>query len=366
MTTRLERVRQQVPAESALLVTEGSSIRWLSGFSGSNGWLVVDHQALTLVTDGRYAVQAARQASAAGVDLVVRVGSSGAEMVALLGDSLVGRETMQFEAAHLTVAQYEQFRSAFAVPLVATSGVLEEARRCKDAGEIDAISRAAAIADAALADVAPLLADPPVGLTEARVRDLLEIRMRELGASGPSYETIVAAGPIHAALAHHRPTHSVIEPGQVVVIDVGALVDGYHSDMTRTFVVGEPTSEQVRVYRAVLEAQLAGLAAVAPGVRAADVDAVCRRVLDGHGLGEWFTHGTGHGVGLLIHEEPFLHRTSGAVLAEGDVVTVEPGAYSEGFGGVRVEDLVVVTSDGCRVLTSFPKDSPCPPSPPTT
>ena len=212
----------------------------------------------------------------------------------------------------------------------------------------------------------PLINTPLSGLTEAEVRNSLEVRMRELGASGPSYETIVASGPVNAALPHHRPTERRIERGDTVIIDVGALVDGYHSDMTRTFVAGEPTDDQEQAYEVIRQAQAAGVAAVKAGLSARELDSTCREVITAAGYGDWFTHGTGHGVGLLIHEDPFAGRASDAILQAGDVVTVEPGLYREGFGGIRIEDLVVVTSDGCRVLTSSPKDSPCLPSPPTT
>jgi Xaa-Pro aminopeptidase len=214
-----------------------------------------------------------------------------------------------------------------------------------------------------LSEIAPRLGD---GLTEAEVRNQLEVRMRELGASGPSYETIVATGPTNAALPHHRPTDTPIEEGHTVVIDVGALYDGYHSDMTRSFVVGEPSALQRELYELVLDAQVRGVEAVAAGLSTKELDAVCRDTITAAGYGDWFTHGTGHGVGLLIHEDPFVGRASELILQVGDVVTVEPGVYREGFGGIRVEDLVVVTSTGCRSLTKTPKDSPCPPSPPTT
>jgi len=252
--------------------------------------------------------------------------------------------------------------------LVGLDGVVEAERRTKDDGEIARMAEACRIADAALAEVAPLLlAGGGTGRpTEAEVRNLLEIRMRELGASGPSYETIVATGPINAALPHHRPTDTPIEEGHTVVIDVGALYDGYHSDMTRSYVVGEPSALQRELYELVLDAQVRGVEAVAAGLSTKELDAVCRDTITAAGYGDWFTHGTGHGVGLLIHEDPFVGRASDLILQVGDVVTVEPGVYREGFGGIRVEDLVVVTSTGCRSLTKTPKDSPCPPSPPTT
>ena len=222
---------------------------------------------------------------------------------------------------------------------------------------------AAEIADTALTEVAPLLADEP---TEADVRDELEYRMRKLGASGPSYDTIVASGPDNAARPHHETGHRTIVDGDTVIIDVGALVDGYHSDMTRSFVVGDPTPEQQDVYGLVLEAQLAGLAAIRPGVAAKDVDAVCRDLFTDRGYGDWYLHGTGHGVGLDIHEDPFASQVSTAELQVGDVVTCEPGLYRGGFGGFRIEDLVTVTADGGRRLTHLSKDSPCLPSRPTT
>jgi Xaa-Pro aminopeptidase len=246
---------------------------------------------------------------------------------------------------------------------VPTSGVVEAERRVKDDEEIEAMARACRIADEALAEVAPLLG---TGVTEAHVRNQLELRMRELGASGPSYDTIVATGPRNAALPHHRPTDTLIEHGHTVIIDVGALVDGYHSDMTRTVVVGEPSSEQAELLAVVTEAEAAGVAAVRAGVSAAAVDAACREVIGRAGWGEHFSHGTGHGVGLLIHEAPWLNAASTDVLTEGAVVTVEPGVYRFPSGGARVEDAVLVTADGCRPLTKTPKDLSCLPSPRTT
>ncbi len=233
----------------------------------------------------------------------------------------------------------------------------------KDSGELARMERAAAIADEALAAVAPMLGERP---TEADVRDELEHRMRRLGADGPSYDTIVASGPDNAARPHHQTGRRTIVEGDTVIIDVGALVDGYHSDMTRTIVVGDPTEEQRRIYDLVLEAQLAGLAAVGAGASARDVDAACRNVFADAGYGDWFIHGTGHGVGLDIHEDPFSSTVSEDELVAGDVVTVEPGLYRGGFGGVRIEDLVAVTADGGRRLTHLSKDAPCLPSPPTT
>ena len=360
---RLSRVRQRLGEQAdALLVSDLSNLRWMTGFTGSNGWAVVAPTELILVTDGRYGVQAAAQMAELGVDGRVLVGGTSAELLEHLVASTANFSTLAVEADHVSHSQFLQYQESMKAQLVSTSGVVEAERRTKDAGEVARIAEACRIADAALSEVAPFLGD---GMTEVEVRNRLEIRMRELGASGPSYDTIVAAGPVNAALPHHQPQHLRIEVGHTVVIDVGAMFDGYHSDMTRTFVNGRASAQQMELYELVLAAQRAGIAAVRPGLSTQQLDAVCRDTITDAGYGEWFSHGTGHGVGLLIHEDPFVGRSSQLDLRVGDVVTVEPGVYREGFGGIRIEDLVVVTTDGCHVLTKTPKDSPCLPSPPT-
>jgi Xaa-Pro aminopeptidase len=363
LSARASEVRRRFDGIDALLVSDLTNVRWLTGFSGSNGWVVLTLDRLTLVTDGRYGVQAANQLAEAGVEGDVLVGTSGSELLELVAQCARPFDRMGFESAHVTVLAHQQYQQHLGDGLVPVVGLVEAARRTKSPFEVASIERACHIADRALAEVVPTLG---AGLSEAQVRNRLEVLMREFGASGPSYDTIVAAGPVNAALPHHRPTDALIEHGHTVIIDVGALVDGYHSDMTRSFVVGEPTAPQQELYDLVLAAQLAGLAAMRPGATAKEVDAACRDLIVDAGYGDWFSHGTGHGVGLLIHEDPFVSRASEATLQLGDVVTVEPGVYREGFGGIRVEDLVVVTEDGCRVLTASPKDSPCPPFPPTT
>ncbi len=355
------RVAMADAGEHTLIVNDLTNLRWLTGFSGSNGYAVIAPDAVTVITDGRYGAQAERQLAAAGVDGHVAVGLTGAAVLDLLANTVSGADSVGFEAQHLTVAQHMQWAERMS-QLTPTKGLVEAARRTKDAAEVERITEACRIADAALAAVAPTLGS---GRTETEVRNELEIVMRELGASGPSYETIVATGPTNAALPHHRPTPVAIETGHTVIIDVGALVDGYHSDMTRSYVIGEPSAEQQQLYDLVLTAQQAGVAAVRPGITSDELDGVCRSVIADAGYGDWFSHGTGHGVGLLIHEDPFINATGGYTLQPGDVVTVEPGLYREGFGGFRVEDLVLVTNDGAQVLTSSPKDTPCLPSPPT-
>jgi Xaa-Pro aminopeptidase len=345
----------------ALAVTDMNNVRWLTGFTGSSGVAVVLPDRLVLVTDGRYADRARAEMAAAGVDADLRIGFTQPQQHELFVAACAEQPSIGAEAAKLSHQRWQAL--AAELPLVPAEGVLEDARRVKDAGEIARIAAACGCADRALAEVAPMLADRP---TEADLRNELEYRMRRHGADGPSYDTIVASGPHHAARPHHQVSGRVIEEGDTVVIDVGALVDGYHSDMTRSFVVGEPTAEQQRLYDLLLGVQLKGLAAVRAGVAARDVDAVCRTLISEAGFDEWFLHSTGHGVGLLIHEDPFESPVSTSELRAGDVVTVEPGLYRVGFGGFRIEDLVEVTEAGCRILTEFPKDDPCLPSPPTT
>lgn len=364
LAARLGEIGQGV---DAFLVSDLTNLRWLTGFTGSNGWAVLTADELVLVTDGRYGGQAERQlaASLAGtiVPARVAVGRSAAELQDLIADAVQGRGRLGFESAHVSHRDFVGYAESLAAELVPTVGIVEAGRRSKSPAEIARIQRACAIADAALAEVAATVLRP--GVTELDVRNALEAGMRDRGAAGPSYETIVATGPVNAPLPHHRPTATPIESGHTVIIDVGALVDGFHSDMTRTFLVGEPTLLQLEVYDVVLSAQRAGVASVRPGMTTRELDAACREPITAAGFGEWFSHGTGHGVGLLIHEDPFVNASGAAVLQVGDVVTVEPGVYRDDFGGVRVEDLVEVTSDGCRVLTRSPKDSPCLPSPPT-
>jgi Xaa-Pro aminopeptidase len=235
--------------------------------------------------------------------------------------------------------------------LLPTEDVIEGWRVVKEPAEVARMEAAAAIADAALHASLALLAERP---TEAAFALELDAAMRRLGSEGAAFETIVASGP-NSARPHHRPGERTVVEGDLVVVDFGATVDGYRSDMTRTVCVGTPAAGQRRLYEVVGEAQAAGRAAVAPGVAARDVDAAARSVIEAAGWGERFPHGTGHGVGLDIHEAPAVARTSTATLTRSSVVTVEPGVYLPGVGGVRTEDTVVVTEDGCRALTRFPK-----------
>jgi Xaa-Pro aminopeptidase len=337
----------------ALLVTAPANVRYLTGFTGSAGTVLVLPDRMVVATDGRYRTQVAEELAAARVEAEVAVGGVAAQQE-VLGRALPAGTRLGLEAEHVAWAEHGRLARAWpGVALVATAGLVEGLRRVKDEGEQARIEAAAAVADAALAAVLPLLGRRP---TEAEVALALDTEVRRLGADGPAFPTIVAAGP-NGAKPHARPSARPVERGDLVVLDFGACVDGYRSDMTRTVAVGgPPTGVLADVAAVVAEAQAAGVAAVRAGVAAADVDRACRSVIEAAGFADAFVHGTGHGVGLDVHEAPAVAATSPDTLAAGDVVTVEPGVYLPDHGGVRIEDSVVVTEGGCRVLTRAPKD----------
>ncbi len=330
-----------------------SSLRWLTGFTGSNGAAVVTADAFTLVTDGRYATQAPDQLAEAGCSASIVLDRwlvTGA--AAALGAAR--RVALEADVVTWSVVQRWESEVSDAVALIPTARVLTELRAMKDAAELARIAKAAIITDGVLAGVEELLVS---GVTEREIGQALDDGIRASGASGPGYETIVGSGP-NAALPHARPTDRVMETGDLVVIDVGGLVDGYRSDMTRTFVIGGAAAASetaIEIHSLVTKAQAAGVATVRPGIEAREVDEACRSIIRNAGYGEHFGHGTGHGVGLDIHELPSVHATDTAILQPGHVLTVEPGVYLPGVGGVRVEDLLVVTETGCRSLTLSPK-----------
>jgi Xaa-Pro aminopeptidase len=356
VAARLPRLRARLDEAGceALLVTNLANVRYLTGFTGSAALLLVLPDELVLATDGRYQFQSAEQLAAAGVEARIEIGNAGGQKEALSAAArAVGR--LGLEAASVTWARQRAFASEWFpdADLVATENVVEALRRVKDDGEVARMAAAAAVADRALAAVRHLLAD---GVTEADFALALDSEIRRLGAAGNSFDTIVASGP-NGAKPHARPTDRPVEPGELVVLDFGAVVDGYCSDMTRTLCVGPPRSGVLeRMVEVVAESQAAGVAAVRAGMAAADVDAACREVIAAAGWADAFLHSTGHGVGLDIHEAPAVSAVSGDTLASGYVVTVEPGVYLPEHGGVRIEDTVVVTEDGCRPLTLAPKD----------
>lgn len=358
VSSRLAALRSQLQQFSVLLVSSLTNIRYLTGFTGSAGMLAVGPERAVLVTDGRYETQAAEQLSACGAPVELEVAGLAGQREALARFvEQTGCRRVGLEAANVTWSRLKSFQEEWfpAVELFPTDGCVEALRLRKDPGELDRMRQAAHIADAALAKLIPRLAD---GLSEVSFARLVDFEMREMGASEPSFETIVASGP-NAAKPHHRPSGRSIGPGEAVVIDFGARFDGYCSDMTRTVWASSPPAdaELRRAISVVLQAQAAGVEAVRAGVSAAEVDRTCRDIIAEAGFAGRFVHSTGHGVGLDIHEAPSVSAGSADTLEVGHVVTVEPGVYLPGVGGVRVEDTVVVTEDGCRPLTLSPKES---------
>ena len=339
----------------ALLVDEHTDLRYVSGYTGTNGLALLRPAAgpaPDFLTDFRYTSQAAEEVDPEYERATV-TGELRDSLPALLGD---GGGRLGFDDAKLTVRAHARLAELLGRrwELVPAAGLVERERAVKEPAERAAIAAACALADAALAEV---LANGLVGRTETEVALDLETRMRRLGAEGPSFPSIVAAGA-HGALPHAQPRDVEIPPDVLVTIDWGALHEGYCSDCTRTFATGEGVSARGReVYELVLAAQRAGVEALRAGPSGRDVDAAARGVIDAAGEGAHFGHGLGHGVGLDIHEAPRLSRTaSEEPLAAGNVVSVEPGVYLPGELGVRIEDLAVVLDGGCELLTGLPKE----------
>ena len=337
----------------ALLVTDLVNLRYLTGFTGTNGLAVVgagEDGARVFVTDFRYVERAAEEVQG------FEQRRGGRDLFDSVAEALPAERPLRlgFDDAHLPVRRHAELGAALGetVELVAAGGMVEDLRRVKDAGELDRIRAAAALADEAFS---AMLERGLTGRTERAVALDLEDEMRHRGAEAPSFPSIIAAGP-HGALPHAEPRDVEIEGGSLVVIDWGAIVDGYCSDCTRTVATGELDGEAVDVYRLVQRAQQAGLDAVRAGPSGREVDAAARTLIEEAGHGEEFGHGLGHGVGLEVHEAPRLAKSDESALQAANVVTVEPGVYLPGRFGVRIEDLVVVTEDGAEVLSSVGKD----------
>jgi Xaa-Pro aminopeptidase len=336
-----------------MVISDLVNVRYLSGFTGSNAALLVrtDDETPVLATDGRYRTQAAQQAPDA--ELVIERACT----PHLVGRAATdGARRLGFESHVVTVDAFATLTKAAGerVELVRAAGVVEALREVKDAGEIALLRLACEAADAALHDLVERGGLSP-GRTEKEVGRELEALMLDHGADAVSFETIVAAGA-NSAIPHHRPTDAVLTAGDFVKIDFGALVCGYHSDMTRTFVLSPVAQWQQDIYALVAAAQRAGRDALSPGVSLKDVDAASRQVIADAGYADHFGHGLGHGVGLQIHEAPGINSAAAGTLLAGSAVTVEPGVYLPDRGGVRIEDTLVVEEATPDLLTRFPKE----------
>jgi len=359
---RTRRAMEEVSLD-ALVVTSATNIRYLSNHAGSAGVLVITADAAHLLVDFRYAESIRLSQASPSACPALRVWDVPASYEEALVSCLaeIGVTTVGFEAAHVPVSRFDWWRRTVAarslsIQFHATERLVEQQRIVKDAAEIatlrDAAARLSAVAETVVTTMNP-------GMKERDVARILENAMRDAGYERLAFDTIVGSGP-NAALPHYRAGDRILADGDLVVLDFGGVLDGYCSDLTRTVAVGSPSSEARRLHAAVLAAQQAAIAAVRPGVETTSVDQAARRLLEEQGLGEAFGHGTGHGLGLDIHEEPRITRQRADVpsvpLQPGMVFTIEPGAYLPGFGGVRIEDDVLVTETGCEVLTSVPRD----------
>lgn len=361
MQARIDNVRAALTelGLDGLLVTVGANLRYLSGFTGSAGTLFISPQDALLLTDFRYIDQATEQAPDYKVINIAT--TSLVQMLAQRKGARIG-----FESDKVSVAQLEHWQKGVAelagdnaIQWVGTADIVEKLRAVKSADELARLQKAVDIADACFEHIISYMTP---GVAEKEIAWRMEVFMREQGASGLSFPSIVASG-VNGALPHARPTDKPLAAGEFVTLDFGCIWEDYCSDMTRTVFIGDPTERDRQLYELVLKAQQAGVEAVKPGVKAKEVDKVARDIIKDAGYGDAFGHGLGHGIGMEVHEEyPRLNQVGEVVLAPGMVTSVEPGVYLSGWGGIRIEDLVVVTEDGARVLTKSPKHLICLPA----
>lgn len=348
---RLDRLQSSLDEQGldGLLVTNLTNVRYLTGFSGTNGQVLITADRRVFLTDPRYRERASTLVRCAEIEIYPnRVAESLSSLLAPLPGKRLG-----VESKTMTIHERDDLQQRLSrLELVSTAGVVEDMRRVKEPDEVDLIWEAVALGDRAFDHVLERLSP---GVTERDVALEIEVTMRQWGAEAVSFPPIVGSGPLSAHI-HHTPTDRELQKGDLVLLDFGCRWQGYCSDLTRTVVLGPSTDEQRQVYDLVLAAQRVGIDRAGAGVRGQTVDAAARAVIEAAGSGDRFGHGLGHGVGLDVHEAPRLGRISEDTLVEGDVVTVEPGVYLPGAGGVRIEDCILVTGDGAQVLGAAPKN----------
>jgi Xaa-Pro aminopeptidase len=339
---RISRLQSLIKPEQYFYISNLINVRYLTGFTGSNAALLVSQSSAALATDSRYEIQAAAQVP----DISLVIGRNFPEL--LLGK--LPKSEVVIEGTNLSVDTYQHLVASYEHKFSSEVGVVEKLRAVKDDSEIALIAQACEITTRAFTNVVESI---KVGQSEIAIRNTLEQQMREYGADDIAFASIVASGP-NSAIPHHEPTDREIQSGDFLKIDFGAKVQGYHADCTRTVVVGRPASWQVDLHSAVSAAQEAGRNTIRSGITFTDVETAVNQSLNESGCRELFTHGLGHGVGLVIHEDPFFGRVGDAKIAPNTVITIEPGAYLRDKGGVRVEDTIVVNSDGYLNLTNLP------------
>ena len=332
----------------AVLFTDLRNIRYLCGFSGTEGALLISRDTAWFLCDSRYTAQAAEEVQGAEI---MECAPIRIDTVAALADEF-GLDRIGFEAAHTNVSAFRRMSEKLTgIELVELGASLDEIRICKDRAEIELLSSVAELSSHALTEV---LGSIKPGVREVDIALALELAMRRRGAEGKAFDFIVASG-VRGAMPHGRASEKIIQSGELVTIDFGALKDGYHSDETVTVACGKPGTREQEIHSIVRTAHDLAIDGVRPGISCKDLDEIARSYIRDKGFGDYFGHGLGHGVGLEIHEMPTLSPRSTAVLEEGMVITIEPGIYIPGFGGVRIEDTVVVTGNGCHVITGADK-----------
>lgn len=350
MMVRVEKLRKKMQEENldSFLVTSPYNLRYLTNFTGTTGLAVITLDKAFFITDFRYTEQAANQAQ--GFEIIKNVGPIFDEVA-----DLVKRENLNalaFEETTVSFLEYSVLEEIINAELIPVSGMIEELREVKDEEEIAIIEKACSIADMAYDHILKMIRP---GMTEIEVANQVDFYMRSLGATSVSFDTIVASG-LRSAMPHGVASEKVIEQGDLITLDFGCYYQGYVSDMTRTFAMGDPGEKLKEIYQIVLDAQLAVLDAAKPGFTGIQLDAVARDYITKYGYGEAFGHSTGHGIGLEIHEGPNVSSRAEKQFVPGNVITDEPGIYLPGIGGVRIEDDLLITKDGNRVLTHSPKE----------
>jgi Xaa-Pro aminopeptidase len=350
MMMRVNKLREQMKKNnlSGFLVTSPYNLRYLTNFTGTTGLAVITPEKAIFITDFRYTEQAAAQAQ--GFEIIKNEGPIFDEVVALAEKEQL--ENLAFEETYISFAEYSLLEEITPCDLIPVAGMIEELREIKDEEEIAIIEKACSIADAAFKNILTLIKP---GMTEIEIANQMDFYMRSLGASGVSFDTIVASG-VRSAMPHGVASEKTIEKGDFVTLDFGCYYQGYVSDMTRTFAIGEPDSRLKEIYQIVLEAQLKVIDAAKPGMTGIQLDKIARDHISSYGYGAAFGHSTGHGIGLEIHEGPNVSFRADKQFVPGNVITDEPGIYLPGLGGVRIEDDLLITAEGNRVLTHSPKE----------
>ncbi len=354
MTTRITELRSVLKDQGmpAILISSAVNRRYLSGFTGGAGWLLITSDQAFLFTDSRYTLQAEVEAPGFAVRQVINPGKTISDWLVEVAEQN-SIDKIGFEAAHTSFADHTGLLTGIsgAFQLLPTVGLVEQLRAIKDDAELVAMRKAIALTDQVMETVTAALRPEHSELDAAW---MLEKALREGGAERPSFPVIVAAGP-NAAHAHHRPCEDKLGTGRPIIIDMGAHIDGYNADLTRTIILGEPDERFKTIYNIVLAAEQLAIAGLRPGLHAHQIDAIARDYIADKGYGDNFGHGLGHGIGMEVHEFPFVRWTTpggtSPLMQPGMITSIEPGIYIEGWGGVRIEDLVLVTTDGCEVLT---------------